>query len=90
MIFQLQYGNCAFTLQVYILEYSDSLNKESTANNSGSLMLLFFNSALKGVKSSQVYLHVAGLGVADWYSQGKGSRDYPLGDVMWKLSTCRR
>ncbi|MBD1846743.1 hypothetical protein H6F89_25700 [Cyanobacteria bacterium FACHB-63] len=76
--------------QGYGSSYLDSLIKQSTENNPNSFMLLFFNSGLRSVKSPQVYLHVAGLGSADWYSKREGSRNYPLGDVMWRLSSCRR
>ena len=76
--------------QGYGASYLESLTKQSTENNPGSFTLLFFDSGLKSVKSPQLYLHVAGLGAADWYSKREGSRDYPLSDVMWKLSSCRR
>lgn len=76
--------------QGYGAVYLDRLSQESTQTNPGSFLLLSFDSALKSVKFPLTYMHVAGLGVADWYSQREGRREYPLGDVMWKLSTCRK
>ncbi len=85
--FALEQGNGYGTL--YITEQQAS---NSTQNKKREFILLFFNSSLREVKSlslAPTYMHIAGLGASD-YSGQNGNRDYPLGDVMWQLSSCRK
>jgi hypothetical protein len=85
--FALEQGNGYGTL--YITEQQ---TRNSTQNKKREFILLFFNSSLRAVQTLQpapTYMHIAGLGASD-YSQQNGSRDYPLGDVMWQLSSCRK
>jgi hypothetical protein len=35
------------------------------------------------------YFFVGGLGLEDWYSNRKGNRTQPLGDVMWQFERCQ-
>ncbi len=86
--FALGQGNGYGTL--YITEQQTS---NPTQNTKREFILLFFNSSLRAVQNLQpapTYMHIAGLGVSDASSQQNGSRDYPLGDVMWQLSSCRK
>jgi hypothetical protein len=76
-----------------VLSISEIQTRSSTQNKKREFILLFFNSSLRAVQNLQpapTYMHIAGLGVSDAYSQQNGSRDYPLGDVMWQLSSCRK
>ncbi len=86
--FALDQGNGYGTL--FITEQQTS---NPTQNTKREFILLFFNSSLRAVQNLQpapTYMHIAGLGVSDASSQQNGSRDYPLGDVMWQLSSCRK
>ncbi len=86
--FALEQGNGYGTL--YITEQQ---TRNSTQNKKREFVLLFFNSSLRAVQTLQpapTYMHIAGLGASDASSQQNGSRDYPLGDVMWQLSSCRK
>ncbi|MDP8964431.1 MAG: hypothetical protein M3O33_10700 [Cyanobacteriota bacterium] len=89
--FALEQGNGYGTL--YITEQQTS---NPTQNTKRGFTLLFFDSSLREVKSlslAPTYMHIAGLGASDYMqpnSQQNGSRDYPLGDVMWQLSSCRK
>ena len=85
--FALEQGNGYGTL--FITEQQTS---NPTQNKKREFILLFFDSSLREVRSvslAPTYMHIAGLGVSD-YTQPNGSRDYPLGDVMWQLSSCRK
>jgi len=77
--------------QGYGTLYMTEQTSNSTQNKKREFILLFFDSSLKAVQSpSSTYMHIVGLGVSDAYSQQNGSREYPLGDVMWQLSSCRK
>lgn len=76
-----------------VLYLTELQRRTPTQNKQGELILLFFDSSLRAVQTLQpapTYMHIAGLGVSDYYSQQNGSREYPLGDVMWQLSSCRK
>ncbi len=52
----------------------------------------FFAEDLRSTKTAEgsTLLFVEGLGLADWQSGAlPGSRDHPLGDVLWKLAGCK-
>ena len=57
-----------------------------------SYPLYFFNQKLEfgGASPSRTYTFVAGLGVSDYYSDRSGNQEAILGDVMWKLDSCRK
>lgn len=72
--------------------YLENLKPIQDAKN--SFTVAFFDAALRDLRNvdaiAPTYLHVAGLGSSDWYSGQAASRNFPLGDVMWKLSGCRK
>lgn len=58
-----------------------------------SFNIVFFDRNLQptpgfGNSKAPEYVFVSGLGSADHYSINKGSREFKLGDVMWKFSRC--
>jgi hypothetical protein len=84
-------------IAIFVLTQSNGYGRfalsEQRSQDDESYTTVFFDAALKEVKNvskSPLYLQISGLGSGDWYSDRKGNRDYPLGDVMWKLSNCQK
>jgi hypothetical protein len=84
-------------IATFVLSQSNGYGKFSLSepkSEETSHTTVFFDATLKEVRNlnkAPIYLQISGLGSDDWYSSDrKGNRDYPLGDVMWKLSTCRK
>jgi hypothetical protein len=40
------------------------------------------------LNSAPKYLFISGLGSADWYGNSPQSRETPVGELMWQLSSC--
>lgn len=73
--------------------YLNPIMAKPTENAKNELKPVFFDRRWQNVNgtinTSPTYLFIAGLGVEDWYSGRKGSRNQVLGDVMWQFAGCQ-
>ena len=61
-------------------------------SSEGEHSVYFFTEDLRSVKTAEGsrLLFIEGLGLADWaHGETPGSREYPVGDVVWQLAGCK-
>jgi hypothetical protein len=73
--------------------YLTAVGQKAESDASEKLKPYFFDGNWKNIigitNPAPRYFFVAGLGLEDWYSDRKGNRTQPLGDVMWQLERCQ-
>jgi hypothetical protein len=80
--------------QGYGSYYMQDLAKSFEDDTDADLKPVFFNANLQKANSAETsnapkYVVISGLGSRDWYTDRSGNRDNPLGEVMWRFSSCR-
>ncbi len=74
---------------LYLIE----IGKKAESDTGDKLKPYFFDSNWKSISGmtnpAPRYFFVSGLGLKDWYSDRKGNRTQPLGDVMWQFERCQ-
>ena len=74
---------------LYLIE----IGKKAESDVGEKLKPYFFDNNWKSANGltnlASRYFFVSGLGLQDWYSDRKGNRNKPLGDVMWQFERCQ-
>jgi hypothetical protein len=73
--------------------YLTPVGQKTESDAAEKLKPYFFDGNWKNINGitnpAPRYFFVAGLGLEDWYSERKGNRTQPLGDVMWQFERCQ-